>query len=259
VDVNIFLNNTQPILKSGQLHWAFNNIATYKTPACTSLLSDLYTSKQGYLDALEFRPGNTSQDISLLQTANSSTSPQIYKYGSAASAVSTPVTGQYLVEINRGDVVEVVIQNLKNNDSNGDLYLKKAAPALLAGRGGNEQHAFHLHGHHFWVVGTGNTTFNTSSRQTYNLKNPIYRDVYTVPKGGWATIRFVADNPGVWQLHCHIPIHLYMGQEILFAEAIEGISDPPTNLPVCPANCQANFAGWAKDYVAAKFGSSGFV
>jgi len=77
VDVNIFLNNTQPILKSGQLHWAFNNIATYKTPACTSLLSDLYTSKQGYLDALEFRPGNTSQDISLLQTANSSTSPQV--------------------------------------------------------------------------------------------------------------------------------------------------------------------------------------
>ncbi len=42
---------------------------------------------------------------------------QIYKYGSPASALTTPVPGQYFVELNRGDVVEVVIQNLKNNDS----------------------------------------------------------------------------------------------------------------------------------------------
>jgi hypothetical protein len=46
---------------------------------------------------------------------------QIYKYGSPGSAVSTPVTGQYLVELMRGDVVEVVIQNLKNNDSSEPL------------------------------------------------------------------------------------------------------------------------------------------
>ena len=76
VDVNVFLNNTQPVLKSGQLHWAFNNIATYKTPACSALLSDLYTARQGYLDGLEVYPGNASQDISSMQTANSSISPQ---------------------------------------------------------------------------------------------------------------------------------------------------------------------------------------
>ena len=76
VNVNVFLNNTQPILKSGQLHWAFNDITTYKTPACSALLSDLYTARQGYLDALEVYPGNVSQDISSMQTANSSISPQ---------------------------------------------------------------------------------------------------------------------------------------------------------------------------------------
>ena len=42
---------------------------------------------------------------------------QIYKYGTPAAAVTTPVTGQYMVELQLGDVVEVVIQNSKNNAS----------------------------------------------------------------------------------------------------------------------------------------------
>ena len=46
------------------------------------------------------------------------------------------------------------------------------------------------------VLGTGTGTWNASLESTYNLDNPIYRDVFTVPKGGWATIRFVANNPG---------------------------------------------------------------
>lgn len=33
----------------------------------------------------------------------------------------------------------------------GDVYLGRAAPALLAGRNATEQHSMHLHGHHFWV------------------------------------------------------------------------------------------------------------
>ena len=41
------------------------------------------------------------------------------------------------------------------------------------------------------VVGSGLGYFNASSVATFNLDNPIYRDVATVPVGGWLAIRFV--------------------------------------------------------------------
>ena len=67
-----------------------------------------------------------------------------------------------------------------------------------------------------------------------------------------------ADNPGVWQLHCHLNIHLYMGQDIFFAEITDEISPPPANLPTCPDTCTANFAGWDATYVANTYSESGF-
>ena len=41
------------------------------------------------------------------------------------------------------------------------------------------------------VVGRGLGNFNASSVATFNLDNPIFRDVATVPKGGWLAIRFL--------------------------------------------------------------------
>ena len=35
---------------------------------------------------------------------------------------------------------------------------------------------------------------------------------------GWATIRFVADNPGVWLLHCHIEWHMHAGLQSIVIE-----------------------------------------
>ena len=40
------------------------------------------------------------------------------------------------------------------------------------------------------VVATGNGTWNETAIASYNLNNPAYRDTFTVPKGGWAAIRF---------------------------------------------------------------------
>jgi FtsP/CotA-like multicopper oxidase with cupredoxin domain len=34
------------------------------------------------------------------------------------------------------------------------------------------------------------------------------RDSAHLPENGWLAIRFIADNPGVWLLHCHINSHL---------------------------------------------------
>ncbi|CAG8807400.1 35654_t:CDS:2, partial [Gigaspora margarita] len=71
-----------------------------------------------------------------------------------------------------------------------------------------DQNAFILekdgeHGHAFWLLGTG-VNGTTLDYKKLNTKDPIQRDVTTVPAGGWAVFRFVADNPGVWGFHCHI-------------------------------------------------------
>ncbi|CAA7018543.1 unnamed protein product [Microthlaspi erraticum] len=45
----------------------------------------------------------------------------------------------------------------------------------------------------------------------FNLEDPPYLNTIGVPVGGWATIRFVANNPGLWLLHCHFDIHQTWG------------------------------------------------
>jgi laccase len=85
-------------------------------------------------------------------------------------------------------------------------------------------HPIHLHGHYFRVLGSAaNSTFpanmtiaDVASRMPdspagMNLNiDPTAprRDSAHLPEAGWLAIRFVADNPGVWLLHCHINSHL---------------------------------------------------
>ncbi|KAJ7683845.1 Cupredoxin, partial [Mycena rosella] len=71
-------------------------------------------------------------------------------------------------------------------------------------------HPFHLHGHAFDIV--------KSSSGPFNYVNPPRRDVIGVQQGG-VIIRFRADNPGPWFLHCHIDWHLEAGLAVVFAEA----------------------------------------
>ncbi|KAF5327070.1 hypothetical protein D9619_004661 [Psilocybe cf. subviscida] len=51
-----------------------------------------------------------------------------------------------------------------------------------------------------------------------NYVNPPRRDVVGV-SGSTVIIRFRADNPGPWFLHCHIDWHLEAGLAVVFAEA----------------------------------------
>ena len=59
-------------------------------------------------------------------------------------------------------------------------------------------------------------------------------------------------------MHCHYATHEYMGQSIIFSEALEGISEPPA-LPPCLNECTADFAGWAQSFVASTYGDSAFL
>ncbi|KAG7942848.1 hypothetical protein I3843_15G007600 [Carya illinoinensis] len=75
-----------------------------------------------------------------------------------------------------------------------------------------ENHPMHLHGFSFYLVGTGYGNFNeTTSPETYNLVDRPEVNTIGVPKNGWATIRFIANNPGVWFMHYHLERHASWG------------------------------------------------
>ena len=65
-------------------------------------------------------------------------------------------------------------------------------PGVGANRTAQEQHPFHFHGHHFWVLGHGAGLWNASAASRYNLLDAPFRDSYTVFKDGWTAIRFRA-------------------------------------------------------------------
>jgi laccase len=62
---------------------------------------------------------------------------------------------------------------------------------------GTVSHPMHLHGFSFYVVGRGLGNFDEHRDIAgYNLADPPLQNTVAVPKGGWAAIRFRADNPG---------------------------------------------------------------
>ncbi|PKY54963.1 Cupredoxin [Rhizophagus irregularis] len=96
------------------------------------------------------------------------------------------------------------------------------------------EHPFHIHGHQFWVLGTGNGTI--VDKDALNKVNPIKRDTSTIPAKGWMVFRFVADNPGVFGIHCHMKWHLQSGllmQLIEFPEEIKKMNPPQEWARLC--------------------------
>ncbi|PIN24862.1 Multicopper oxidase [Handroanthus impetiginosus] len=98
---------------------------------------------------------------------------------------------------------------------------------------GIENHPIHLHGFNFYVLAQGFGNYNpaTDSRK-FNLVNPQERNTIAVPVGGWAVIRFRANNPGVWLIHCHLDVHLPWGLATAFV--VENGPTPSTTLPPPP-------------------------
>lgn len=102
-----------------------------------------------------------------------------------------------------------------------------------------ESHPFHLHGYNFFVVGTGVGNFDPSKDPAkFNLVDPPERNTVGVPTGGWTAIRFRADNPGVWFMHCHLELHTGWGLKTAFVVENgkgrdQSVLPPPRDLPPC--------------------------
>ncbi|KAK9293192.1 hypothetical protein L1049_021181 [Liquidambar formosana] len=104
--------------------------------------------------------------------------------------------GTRVIMLNLSEVVEIVFQGTDD---------------------GAEDHPMHVHGHSFYLLGSGagtNTTVyynETTDSDSLNLADPPLLNTVSVPKYGWAVIRFVANNPGVWFIHCHLERHVTWG------------------------------------------------
>jgi hypothetical protein len=65
---------------------------------------------------------------------------------------------------------------------------------------GMDHHPIHLHGHQFVVTGT------EGGRQPYSTWGPGNTVLVGVAQS--RDVEFVANNPGDWMLHCHLPHHM---------------------------------------------------
>ena len=103
----------------------------------------------------------------------------------------------------------------------------------------SDSNPMHLHGHDFFVLAQGHGNYNPARDVSrYNLVDPALKNTVQVPRLGWAAIRFVADNPGAWFLHCHFEFHIALGMATVFEVANgptvdETLPPPPSDLPKC--------------------------
>ncbi|KAA8538002.1 hypothetical protein F0562_027418 [Nyssa sinensis] len=134
--------------------------------------------------------------------------------------VTVPLQGTKVKMLNYNETVEITFQ--------GTNVLRTS-----------ESHPMHLHGYSFYVVGTGYGNFDPENDpKGYNFIDPPELNTVSVPKNGWATIRFVASNPGVWYWHCHFDRHLSWGMSTIFIVKNGGspetsVREPPANMPRC--------------------------
>lgn len=97
--------------------------------------------------------------------------------GNVSRALWQPVRGTKLFKLKYGSSVQIVLQDTS-------IFT-------------TENHPMHLHGYHFFVVAEGFGNFNAATDTAkFNLIDPPVRNTIGVPTGGWAVIRFEADNPG---------------------------------------------------------------
>lgn len=192
----------QPQCQGQALAASMNNVS-FQFPTKMSLLEAHYKGVEGvYTPDFPDRP-----PVVFDYTNNSvNTDPSL-------APLLVTAKGTRLKRVKYNATVEMVLQNT----------------AIL----GIENHPLHLHGYNFFVLGQGFGNFNEATAvRSYNLVHPQVRNTIAVPVGGWAVIRFTANNPGVWIMHCHLDVHLTWGLATAFE--VENGPTPSSTLPPPP-------------------------
>jgi len=88
------------------------------------------------------------------------------------------------------------------------------------------------------ATGTGEINATTVSSLTYNTTNPLRKDTQVVGGGSYHVVRVLADNPGVWILHCHLGWHLaagFAGMFVMQPSVLRNMTAPEGNQELCRA------------------------
>lgn len=76
------------------------------------------------------------------------------------------------------------------------------------------------------------TATKSLRRAGYSL--PPLKDTVAIPSKGFAIVRFKADNPGFWFMHCHIAWHLNAGMALVVQVGeISDMVPAPNGFPKC--------------------------
>ncbi|EME38505.1 carbohydrate-binding module family 20 protein [Dothistroma septosporum NZE10] len=108
----------------------------------------------------------------------------------------------------------------------------------------NIPHPIHLHGHDFFVLGSGTSAWTDDDASSLNYNNPPRRDVTMLPTNGWVALAFQTDNPGAWVMHCHIIWHADEGFSVQFLES----KDTMLSIDPLPSDFQSQCDGWDSYY-----------
>ncbi|KAL2317158.1 hypothetical protein Fmac_031034 [Flemingia macrophylla] len=199
--ITVGLNPCDSCLTGTKLVSAINNI-TFLLPTVSSLLEAHYYNIKGvFADDFPAYP------------------PTVFNYTGTQPANIRTDNGTKLYRLNFNSSVQIILQGT----------------AMIA----PENHPFHLHGYNFFVVGQGLGNFDPEKDPlSFNLVDPVERNTIGIPNGGWAAIRFKANNPGVWFLHCHLEVHTTWGLKMAFIVdngngPHESLLPPPNDLPKC--------------------------
>ncbi|KAH8676191.1 multicopper oxidase-domain-containing protein [Xylariales sp. PMI_506] len=179
----------------------------------TNLAIGHWRLQRGVMNASSFRPDLKEPTLLRLVDGLAAGNASFAALGVNKAAFDV---GTELVVSHAGiETVDVVIQNMDENS-----------------------HPFHLHGNQFWVMGAGHGYFPGYEKMGLKpegkglleggadaavLRNPLKRDVATAEGFGWLWVRFVADNPGVWILHCHMIWHSESGMAMQFISRLDDI------------------------------------
>lgn len=137
------------------------------------------------------------------QTYRAPEVPTLYTALTADDPTDESIYGQVNpMVVNYGEVVEIVINNHHAN-----------------------LHPWHLHGHQFQVLQRSAVDGGMFNGYFANISStPVQRDTIMVQNNGHSVIRFRADNPGIWLLHCHIEWHVESGLVATLIEAPDHIN-----------------------------------
>ena len=83
-----------------------------------------------------------------------------------------------------------------------------------------------------WAPGRNYTYPNPTASGTIDPRTPR-KDTVLVPAGGYAIIYVVADNPGVWFMHCHVENHAVEGMGVVLNEAQSNQNPSPLEMRLC--------------------------